>query len=176
LVEFQKQNHIKLIPALVVQSIFRISHQHIKRFTSHNVLKKTGYADFDDSDDNTAARAKLEDEGARQAREKLLAGFATLFLVTNLYGILREYCYPSSKLRQSLPMNALFRLTADYTTRHASVKMFKLDLDNMTQDLDLPGTAPPDCRSAVLDLTNDDPPRHLDTAANTANRLSSQGG
>jgi hypothetical protein len=132
------------------------------------VLKKTGYADFDDSDDDTAARAKLEDEGARRAREKLLAGFATLFLITDLYGILREYCYPSSKLRQSLPMNALFRLAADYATRHASVEMFPLDLDDMTQDLDPPGTAPTDRRSAVLDLTNDDPPRHLETATNTA--------
>jgi hypothetical protein len=142
-VEFQKTKHIELIPALVVQSIFRICLQHIKRFTTQNVLLKKGYADFDDSDDDTAARAKLADEGTCRARERNLAGFATLFLITDLYGILREYCYPNSKLRNTLPMNSLFRLAVEYTTRHASIDMFPLDLNDMDQDLDSPGIAQP---------------------------------
>jgi hypothetical protein len=89
-VEFQKQTHLKSIPLLVVQFIFRICHSHIQQFTSKNVLQKTGYADFDDSEDNTDATAKLEDKEVRKVRKRHLAGFATLFLITDLYGILWE--------------------------------------------------------------------------------------
>jgi hypothetical protein len=96
LVEFQKQTHLKSILLLVVQSIFWIFHSHIRQFTSKNVLQKTGYADFDDSEDNTDATAKLEDKEVRKVRKGHQAGFATLFLITNLYGILWEYCYPHS--------------------------------------------------------------------------------
>jgi hypothetical protein len=85
------------------------------------VLQKTGYADFDDSEDDTDASAKLEDEEVRKVRERHLAGFATLFLITNLYGILREYCYPLSKMRESLPMNTLFRFAMEYVVRHTSI-------------------------------------------------------
>jgi hypothetical protein len=67
LVEFQKQTHIKSIPLLVVQSSFRICHSHIQRFTSKNVPQKTGYADFDNSEDETDATAKLEDKEVRKA-------------------------------------------------------------------------------------------------------------
>jgi hypothetical protein len=159
-VEFQKQTHLKSIPLLVVQSIFRICHSHIRRFTLKNVLQKTGYADFDDSEDNTDASAKLEDEEVRKVRKRHLAGYATLFLITDLYGILREYCYPLSKMRESLPMNTLFRFAMEYVVCHASILVYSMDLNNLDHDLGFLGSATrnPNDRE-VLDLTANPPQR-----------------
>jgi hypothetical protein len=124
------------------------------------VLQKTGYADFDGSEDNTDATAKLEDKEVRKVRKRHLACFATLFLITNLYGILREYCYPHSKMRDSLPMNTLFRFAMEYVVCHASILVYPMDLSNLDHNLGFSGSAtrnPNDL--AVLDLTADPPQR-----------------
>jgi hypothetical protein len=169
-VEFQKQMHMDSIPALTVQSIFRICHQHIKRFTSRVVFQKTGYADFDDSEDDTAATAKLEDDDARKTRERHLAGYATLFLITDLYGILRSYCYPIKKIRDSLPMNTLFRTALAYVVKHSTVMVYPVDFTDIEHELELERANSKRAANEVIDLAAADtqPDSDSETPSTTA--------